>query len=130
MDEVPIRPGLEMSSNPFIVKLSLTQFWDCFYANDAPYFGFRKELLEEDGRDTLNYYTDWFAPNETAFETTNGMSVRLVRKADWVTKVEGNPLMDSTSFTGHTLLIDNGNDSFLQLESRVQGYDFTLSDRF
>ena len=60
----------------------------------------------------MNYYTDWFAPIEDTFKISEGQPATLQRTADW-TAIVDTPLYDTMSFTGHSLLVDNGNDNLI-----------------
>ena len=54
-----------------VAPLSLDQFWDAFWANDAPYF---VQAMVRDEEDTIMTVTEWGPPTE-GYEELHGSFV-------------------------------------------------------
>ena len=65
--------------------MSLEQFWDCFWADDAPYF---IEAVERDPDDELKLVTAWGTPTP-GFETQFDMPVIEERRMETKVRTRG-----------------------------------------
>ena len=59
---------------PIIIPLSLDEYWNAFYTDDAP-FDIEELQNINDERDEIIYTTNWFTPNETEFMTSFNQTV-------------------------------------------------------
>ena len=69
MVDFPIHEDFEEVLSPIIIPLSLDEFWNAFYADDAP-FDIEEFQNINDEKDELINTTNWFAPNVTEFMTS------------------------------------------------------------
>ena len=49
---IPLESGMTQHLQPFILQMSLEQYWNAFYDNEAPFF--INKMTEEQGNELLN----------------------------------------------------------------------------
>ena len=78
----------EQDLDTLVVPLTLDQYWDAFWATDAPYY---IEAIPLDPEDELHDNTGWGEPSP-GFETELGKTVIQERRLDRTLRLRGNPL--------------------------------------
>ena len=91
MDSFPVRAGFEMVNNPYILPISIQEFWDSFYANHSLF----SSQLSHAATETFGVYTDWFEPEENKFRTFDGSPVSQQRDMSVDFKLPRNPIYSS-----------------------------------
>ena len=71
-----------------VVPLTLEQYWDAYWATDAPYY---IEGIPLDPEDIVHESTGWDDPSP-GFETELDMPVLMERHIDRTLRLRGNPL--------------------------------------
>jgi hypothetical protein len=84
------------------LPLSISEYWDNFYANDAPYFV--SKALTEKG-DDVHSWSDWFPPSENHFREWHGKTVEKQRNLEVAVALPSNPFTKNATATKHFLLI-------------------------
>ena len=72
INRVPTEPDFVRYLDPIVLDMSLEQYWDCFYANNAMYY---VSDIQKDPLDKFVSQTEWHDPTQPEFETAFGKPV-------------------------------------------------------
>lgn len=63
-DPYPVLPEFQLYLRPYVLPLSLQEYWDNFYSDDGHYF--YDKTVEARG-EIVRSFTDWFKPTEAHY---------------------------------------------------------------
>jgi hypothetical protein len=88
MNGFPLRSDFQMVNNPYILPISIQEFWDTFYADHSLF----SSQLSHAASETFGVYTDWYEPEEDKFKTFDGTPVKQQRDMQVDFKLPRNPI--------------------------------------
>ena len=87
VDGMPLEKGWEQDLETLVIPLSLEEYWETFWADDAPYYLLSKP---RDPDDVLLSNTDWSTDLTPGYEERSGKPVLLERIYERTLRVRGN----------------------------------------
>ena len=99
----PIREGFGTLENVYVLPISVGEYWDNFYADDADYF-YNKTLLEKG--DEVHNWSDWYKPTEEKYMEWFGQEVLQQRDIEVAFDLPPNPFIKHATATKHYLLLN------------------------
>ena len=126
INEVKIESGYVRYLGPIILEMSLDKFWDCFYADDAPYY---VSDIKKDPKDEFVEATKWHAPSEEQFEMAFGKPVQSERSEEWIIHVDNSPFTDHSNSKAVDLLVER-TEVNLEFKKIMISWGSLYADRF
>lgn len=102
MDKYPLQEGWTRYMRDVILPLTIDQVWDCFFADDAPYF---IDQQISDLGDKLRGTSDWHEVTDPRYMESVGMPVLQKREIKSDCKVPPNPFVDHGNSTKNLMLV-------------------------
>lgn len=105
----PASEGWNQSIDVFVLPLSLEQFWEAYWADDAPYF---IPAFNKDSRDELISYSDWGMPTHGGEKITKefvGKQRTIERKvhgSSYLNHDHESEIISLVQHTSTTLIVD------------------------
>lgn len=106
INRIPLESGMTVATSPFVLNMSLQEFWNCFYDDYAPFFV--NKFLEDTG-DVLLGETNWqdaSTLNKSFYTDRWGYDTKSYRTFDAKVYVDGNPFSDHLTSRINMLLLD------------------------
>jgi len=129
MHEIPLELGMKQHLQPFILNMSLEEFWNAFYDDSAPFF-VSKVLLDEG--DELLSETRWDDPanaNKDYILHAWDKSVISYRTYDSKLYVDSNPFSDHVMSFKNILLLEK-TDTSIVIKELIETHGVIYSERF
>jgi hypothetical protein len=101
MNSFPILDGFEMVNNPYVLPISIQEFWDSFYSNHSLF----SSQLSHASSETFGAYTDWYEPEKDEFRSFEGKPVSQQRDIEVNFTLPRNPIYSSGTAEKHYLLL-------------------------
>ena len=110
-DPFPLLDEFIMWQNPYVLPLSLQEYWDHFYANGADNF-YNFTLIDKGERPYDE--TQWFEPEIDHYKQWFNKEVKLQRNLSLEFDLPPNPIVKHVSTTKHYMLVSH-TDTLLEI---------------
>ena len=130
INRIPLESHMSVATEPFVLNMSLQEYWNCFYDDYAPFFV--NKFLEDAGDELIGEATNWQDPstlNKSFYTDRWGYDLKSYRTFDAKVYVDGNPLSDHMQSHINMLLLDKSDSSIVSAEV-IESSGMMYSERF
>ena len=129
VNQIPLESHMTVANHPFVLDMSLQEFWNAFYDDHAPFFV--NQFIESQGGELVGE-TKWQDPTTRAkqfYPERWDYDLKSYRTFDAKVYVDGNPFTDKMHSRINMLLLDKSDTSIVSAEV-VESSGMTYADRF
>lgn len=123
--KVPLKEGFEQVADAYTLPISITQFWDTFFADDSLFYS----QLSHPETEKFGEYSSWFKPTDKKYTSFEGSSVQLQRDMAVDFKMPSNPFASGGTAHKHYMLL-NKSETELDIAIRVTQEGFPYAENF
>lgn len=125
MNGFPLLEGFDVINDPYVLPISIQEFWDSFYSNHSRF------SAQESHAESENFgpYTDWYEPEEEQFENFENMEVLSQRDIEVYWSLPRNPIWSEGVATKHYLLMSQ-TPTEIAMAIKVGQYGFPYAEDF